>query len=738
MALLPSLNKPGAVAPKSTKTKAKQRYLKAKKNRAKKKKPAGQANSEGKSAQDALNIAQSDEDSSDADSSDSDAVEPTNASEVSASAEAPRDVDSAKENRPKKRRKVENPPNSQTSTLPTHDVSMEDTVDEPSQQRAPEVHDIPIEELPSLPRFPLPRQPDAPSAAVLYLQGVDEALIEAEVVDPARTVALSQEPSVDDESGLSAKTRQRLSQLGITELFAVQTAILPFLLPPQSSRTSRSLYTPYNQPRDVCISAPTGSGKTLAYVLPIVETLSTRVVTRLRALVVLPTRDLVSQVRETFEALCKGRNLKIGVATGQHSFSQEQTQLVGEPHSRLDGGHSKVDILVCTPGRLMDHLQGTPNFTLQHLRFLVIDEADRLVTEAFQDWLAQVLAATHPSPTTNHLTPAPSTSTSISSSIPYPDALHPAWLSSSSNFTSDLSIAHPPRSSCQKLLFSATLTRDPSKIAALDLHDPKYFVVGSDGAIGANAGASAIDETTLAGETFAFPATLREHMLVCETALKPLMLLHLMHTRSLLHGSAPAETNSGVRNALVFTKSAESTARLVKLITAFEDSFTSSTSSTAAEEVMEIDGDVNGAKGANVEYSKEKIVAEAYSSDLSASQRKSILERFKNAEIGILVCSDLISRGIDISHVSHVVSYDAPIDMRKYVHRVGRTARAGREGDAWSLVEEQEARHFKKMMSDAAHLDRLRKVKASEKMVKPLIPHYEHALKELKAAFGRE
>lgn len=57
-----------------------------------------------------------------------------------------------------------------------------------------------------------------------------------------------------------------------------------------------------------------------------------------------------------------------------------------------------------------------------------------------------------------------------------------------------------------------------------------------------------------------------------------------------------------------------------------------------------------------------------------------------------LVCSDLISRGIDISHVSHVVSYDAPVDMRKYVHRVGRTARAGRTGDAWTLVEEQEVR----------------------------------------------
>jgi superfamily II DNA/RNA helicase len=59
-----------------------------------------------------------------------------------------------------------------------------------------------------------------------------------------------------------------------------------------------------------------------------------------------------------------------------------------------------------------------------------------------------------------------------------------------------------------------------------------------------------------------------------------------------------------------------------------------------------------------------------------------------------LVCSDLISRGLDISHVAHVVSYDVPIDIRKYIHRVGRTARAGRHGEAWTLVEEQEVGSF--------------------------------------------
>lgn len=114
-----------------------------------------------------------------------------------------------------------------------------------------------------------------------------------------------------------------------------------------------------------------------------------------------------------------------------------------------------------------------------------------------------------------------------------------------------------------------------------------------------------------------------------------------------------------------------------------------------------------------------------------------------------LVCSDLISRGIDISHVSHVVSYDAPVDMRKYVHRVGRTARAGRTGDAWTLVEEQEvrvlaailsfslpfispshrlctqARYFKKMFEAVNRLGKLKKLRVAKTDVASFEPHYQ-------------
>lgn len=75
------------------------------------------------------------------------------------------------------------------------------------------------------------------------------------------------------------------------------------------------------------------------------------------------------------------------------------------------------------------------------------------------------------------------------------------------------------------------------------------------------------------------------------------------------------------------------------------------------------------------------------------------------------MCSDLISRGIDLPSVEHVISYDAPVDSAKYVHRVGRTARAGKHGDAWTLVEEQEARHFKKMVRAIMRQTPITKVK---------------------------
>ncbi|KAF8577584.1 ATP-dependent RNA helicase [Ramaria rubella] len=695
-----------------TKTKAKERYLKVKRDRRKKKKAAEALHKsivQGKidEKSEKIKIQRNEEprfskedQSSNYDGLSSGAAtsqrvkkaENLNLIEPSTQPVQRSSIINVESERPRKRQKIAAVPTARSSPSPSTASSSS------RASSAEEDEDIKMaEDIPSIPRsldvstaplaaFPMPSAPVAASQKSLALQGLDPGLIDAEIVDSSRTAPIDSSGTDSLTTplnlGLSIKTRNRLKELGISELFAVQTALIPFLLP--ASASQRALYMPYNPPRDVCVSAPTGSGKTLAYVIPILELLSTRIVTRLRALIVLPTRDLVAQVRETFEALCKGRGLKIATATGQHSFSHEQAQLVEDSITPFQSGSSKVDILICTPGRLMDHINGTKNFSLQHLRFLVIDEADRLLTQSFQDWLTQVLAAIRPPSGQSPVSPI---SSPIINSMPRHDALSPAWLSFPPWRTH---IDERKASSCQKLLFSATLTRDPAKISALELREAKYFIVKDGRPEGA-------DNHLAAGETFVFPATLTEHLIVCSSYQKPLLLFYLIHKH-------------GVKNALVFTKSTESTNRLVKLFDCFEDAMGNST----------------------------RPIVRAYSSELSATERKSILEKFKSQEITILICSDLISRGIDISHVSHVVSYDAPVDMRKYVHRVGRTARAGRTGEAWSLIEEQEARYFKAMLSDADHLTKVHKLKVKENDLNDLNDCYETAMKVYSSKPGEE
>ena len=178
-------------------------------------------------------------------------------------------------------------------------------------------------------------------------------------------------------------------------------------------------------------------------------------------------------------------------------------------------------------------------------------------------------------------------------------------------------------------------------------------------------------------------------MIISPSSHKPLYLFHLLHTLS-------------ISSALCFTKSVEAATRLAKLVEFFEEA--------------RIAAEGEGAK---------RVVVKAYSSELAPGERNKVLRDFKKGDVQMcvslslpclslllvflscpsadscpsspsparrLICSDLIARGIDIPNVSHVISYDIPADMRKYVHRVGRTARAGNKGDAWSLVEEQEVR----------------------------------------------
>jgi ATP-dependent RNA helicase DDX51/DBP6 len=189
---------------------------------------------------------------------------------------------------------------------------------------------------PPLQPFPLPRMAPAPSDTVLSRQGLPTGLADATFIEQDARLGVSDlaESLSAGSAGLSERTQKRLADLGVTDLFAVQAAMLPHLL------SLPLVPLPHARLDDFLVSAPTGSGKTLAYAIPIVEVLARRVVPRLRALIVLPTRDLVVQVKDTLEALAKGTGLLVsslirkGCAAARILTSRSEASLVNTPLPR--------------------------------------------------------------------------------------------------------------------------------------------------------------------------------------------------------------------------------------------------------------------------------------------------------------------------------------------------------------------------------------------------------------------
>ncbi|KAJ1545850.1 ATP-dependent RNA helicase dbp6 [Nowakowskiella sp. JEL0078] len=439
---------------------------------------------------------------------------------------------------------------------------------------------------------------------------------------------------------LSPHIQNRLLSLKITHLFPVQQSVIPRLLDATSTN-------------DLCVAAPTGSGKTLAYAIPIIETLTSRVIPRIRALVVLPTRDLALQVKATFDSLVKGTGLKVVVMIGgTHSkFSSESTVVSG----------GNVDIVVATAGRLVDHLDHTHEFSLNALQFLVIDEADRLLNQKYQDWLARVLKATELKGETGLF-------------------------------------EHVP---LKKLLFSATLTRNPAKITMLKLNSPVYIAVSTSSTYKPEESKEDDNENDdKIADRYVAPPSLSEHLVVCASESdKPLALLYLLETQDI----------ASAGGVLIFTRSVENAHRLATLLHILGRTTTTDKKGHIAS-------------------------TRAVSSELPATMRKSILKEFSNNSIACLVCSDVMARGIDLGHdgVKTVINYDAPLRVKTYVHRVGRTARAGLLGRAYTIAERKEARWVKQeVLAKVSRVEKFSKMELEVKTMDPFVDRLKDALKEL-------
>ena len=130
------------------------------------------------------------------------------------------------------------------------------------------------------------------------------------------------------------------------------------------------------------------------------------------------------------------------------------------------------------------------------------------------------------------------------------------------------------------------------------------------------------------------------------------------------------------------------------------------------------------------------LAVEEFSSSLTPAERRSIIHRFKSGDIQVLVCSDAMARGIDMDNVSTVISYDVPVYVKTYVHRVGRTARAGQSGNAYTFLKKEQVRHFKEMLRSVN--SRVKKIKIKRSLLEPFVEEYEDALTKLKERISEE
>ncbi|XP_025834942.1 probable ATP-dependent RNA helicase Dbp73D [Agrilus planipennis] len=446
-------------------------------------------------------------------------------------------------------------------------------------------------------------------------------------------------------SELNKKLRRKLKTKGIHFFFPVQAVVIPWLL--KEIRNSSIIF-----PRDICVSAPTGSGKTLAFVLPIIHHLMTYKVKKIRALVILPTQDLALQVYETFKLYSVCTNIYIGLITGKKKFTVEQKQLIEEIEPF--GYKTKVDILVCTAGRLVDHLKDTKGLDLKCIEFLVIDEADRVLDSVQNDWLYHL---------EKHLQSDD-------------DGCHSAKVLN----LLTLRGKRPP----QKLLFSATLSQDPEKLQKLSLFQPKLFTSVVEKSEAEEKPDEGHSTSTFLGK-YTTPNELTEKYIVCSLDLKPLVLYQFI-------------VQENLTKALVFTNSAESAHRLVILL--------------------------------NSMFKGQKKVEEM-PLKIDINKKNELTKSFINGVFDILVCTDRLARGIDLPGTECVISYGAPKFIKTYIHRVGRTARAGRSGLAVTLLQENQLSKFKAALSQAEK-NNLEEVVINEEKLEELADQYKQALGELK------
>ncbi|KAJ2689897.1 ATP-dependent RNA helicase [Coemansia spiralis] len=361
---------------------------------------------------------------------------------------------------------------------------------------------------------------------------------EAEVV--RETVDDSAIAYAFDSVPLSEQTQRAIKEMGFSKMTEVQARTIPPLL----------------AGRDVLGAAKTGSGKTLSFLIPAIELLS-KLKFKPRngtgAVIISPTRELALQIFGVARDLLQFHSQTFGIVIGGANRKAEADKLV-----------KGVNLLIATPGRLLDHLQNTKGFIFKNLKTLVIDEADRILENGFEDEMKAIIKIL-------------------------------------------------PQEERQTMLFSATQTTKVEDLARISLKQGPLYINVDEGK----------EQATAEG--------LEQGYVMCESDRRFLLLFTFLK-RNLK------------KKVIVFFSSCNSVKYHAELLNYID------------VPVLDLHGKQKQQKRTNTFF------------------------EFINADKGILLCTDVAARGLDIPAVDWIIQYDPPDDPRDYIHRVGRTARAGGQG----------------------------------------------------------
>mmetsp|Transcript_19229 Transcript_19229/g.27521 ORF Transcript_19229/g.27521 Transcript_19229/m.27521 type:complete len:857 (+) Transcript_19229:1298-3868(+) len=385
------------------------------------------------------------------------------------------------------------------------------------------------------------------------------------------------------EGGLDRDTSIMFTQLNLSRPFLRAIEAMGYTTP---TPVQRKVIPLAMAGRDICASAVTGSGKTAAFALPILERLLYRPkeIPSIRVLIVTPTRELATQIGEVVGKLAQFTDItSCLVCGGKKDVKAQEAELRNRP-----------DVVVCTPGRILDHLRNSHSVTLDDLDVLVLDEVDKLLDMGFQEEVEQL-------------------------------------------------VRHCPLNR-QTMLFSATMTPKVEDLARLSLKRPIRIKTAASEAGSGPAGA---------GAEFA-PRLIQEFVKVRKQEEVEAMLASLL-------------CRSFGKKTIVFYETKRDAHRFCQVL------------GLLGKTVCELHGDI------------------------PQPLRYAALQRFREGQVDVMVATDVAARGLDIPGVQTVINSEMPRNASTYVHRVGRTARAGCGGRAITLVSDARRKVMKDVLKDQAN-----------------------------------